>query len=185
MATTDVNGQVFYGPTDPVEPLQGLLNGISTANSGRLSSEVQIKRVANVTGRTAAVTARSGRPITVSDPLFVWREDAPENRRLEYTINGTTWRVYGDNGRTPYIIAGSGSVVTTGVTGTFTLNIPDVPADVTVWPILSVGCANANYGTFFSWTGLSKSSATVRYNSAAAGLTIPYHWSAMYVQAGV
>ena len=91
MATTDANGQVFYGPTDPIEPIQSLFNGISTAVSSRLGSDVQIRRVANVAGRTAAVASRSSRPISVSDPLIVWRADAESGSELEVTTNGSNW----------------------------------------------------------------------------------------------
>ena len=91
MATTDANGQVFYGPTDPVEPLQGLLNGVSTAVSSKLGAQSQIARIANVAGRAGAVAARSGRPITVADPLIVWRADAEAGSELEVTTDGSTW----------------------------------------------------------------------------------------------
>lgn len=94
MATTDANGQVFYGPTDPVEPLQALFNGVSTAVSTKMSSETQVVRIANVAGRTAAVAARTtaGRAITAADPLLAWRADAPGLAKEEYTIDGTNWR---------------------------------------------------------------------------------------------
>ena len=91
MATTDANGQVFYGPTDPVTPIQGLLNGISTAVSSKLGAQSQIARIANVAGRAGAVAARSGRPITVADPLIVWRGDITNGDNIEFTTNGTTW----------------------------------------------------------------------------------------------
>ena len=91
MATTDANGQVFYGPSDPIEPIQALFNGISTAVSTRIGTEAQRVRIANVAGRAAAVTARAGRPITAADPLVVWRADAPAGSYEEYTIDGTNW----------------------------------------------------------------------------------------------
>lgn len=91
MATTDANGQVFYGPTDPVEPLQALFNGVSTAVSNKLGATSQIVRIANVAGRAAAVTARSGRPITLADPLITWRADITNGDNIEFTSNGTTW----------------------------------------------------------------------------------------------
>lgn len=91
MATTDANGQVFYGPTDPVEPLQGLLNGISTAVSGKIGAGAQIVRIPNMAGRVGAVAARAGRAITAADPLIVWRGDAADGYQIEYTTNGTTW----------------------------------------------------------------------------------------------
>lgn len=91
MATTDTNGMVFYGPTDPVEPLQGLFNGISTAVSSRLGADTQIRRINNVAGRTAAVAGRAGRPITAADPLIVWRMDAINMMNLEATTNGSDW----------------------------------------------------------------------------------------------
>ena len=91
MATTDANGQVFYGPTDPITPIQGLLNGVSTAVSSKLGAQSQIVRIANVADRAAAVTARSGRAITAADPLIVWRGDAADGYQIEYTTNGTAW----------------------------------------------------------------------------------------------
>lgn len=185
MATTDANGQVFYGPTDPIEPIQSLFNGISTAVSSRLGSDVQIRRVANVAGRTAAVASRSSRPISVSDPLIVWREDAPEMARMEYTTNGTTWYVYGDNRRNPYIICGGGDIAMTGVTGTFTVNIPSVPSQITVWPYFFIGGASANYGSTFVPSVQNRNTVLVRYVGGQDGITVPYQWNAMYVQAGV
>ena len=91
MATTDANGQVFYGPTDPIEPIQSLFNGISTAVSSKLGATTQIGRIANVAGRAAAVSARSARPITAADPLWVLRTDAARGRQLEATDDGTNW----------------------------------------------------------------------------------------------
>lgn len=94
MATTDANGMVFYGPTDPVEPLQGLFNGQSSAISAKFGAQTQIVRIANIAGRAAAISDRSGRPISAADPLVTWRADAAAGTQMEYTTNGTSWSTY-------------------------------------------------------------------------------------------
>ena len=126
MATTDANGQVFYGPTDPITPIQGLLNGISTAVSSKLGAQSQIVRIPNVAGRAAAVTARSGRAITAADPLIVWRGDALNGSQIEYTADGTTWMSYGE---TPVFSAMTSDVSLVNVsTMTFVLTV-NLPAN--------------------------------------------------------
>ena len=126
MATTDANGQVFYGPTDPVEPLQGILNGVSTAVSSKLGAQSQIVRIPNVAGRAAAVTARAGRAITAADPLIVWRADATPGSQIEYTMNGTNWVNYDV---TPVYSAMVPDVILVNVsTMSFVINL-DLPAD--------------------------------------------------------
>lgn len=65
MATTDINGMVFYTVTDPVEPLQTLLNGISTATTNALNAQDRVFKVANQAARDTLYTQR-GAPLTVS-----------------------------------------------------------------------------------------------------------------------
>ena len=124
MATTDANGQVFYGPTDPITPIQGLLNGVSTAVSSKLGAQSQIVRIANVAGRAAAVTARSGRAITAADPLIVWRGDALNGSQIEYTADGTTWRSYSETPVWSAMTTGVDLVGISTMTFVLTVNLP-------------------------------------------------------------
>lgn len=94
MATNDSNGIVFYGPGDPVEPIQGAFNGLAASISNKFSTETQVRRVATVPERTTAVAQRAsaGRPITAADPIIVWRSNAAAGSQLESSTNGTDWR---------------------------------------------------------------------------------------------
>lgn len=107
MATTDANGVVFYGPGDPVEPIQAAFNGLATSISSKFSAETQIVDVANTAGRTAAVTRRGtqGRPISASDPLVVWRADAAAGSQMESTTNGSAWSTHFSGSDTGWISA--------------------------------------------------------------------------------
>lgn len=168
MATTDANGQVFYGPTDPVEPLQGILNGVSTAVSSKLGAQSQIVRIPNVAGRAAAVTARAGRAITAADPLIVWRADAGAGRQIEYTINGTNWIATGDftehkNEGAPVsgiVIPGSSQNIVTPQTRTGKMNAVTSSAfgneyapTVTFTTPFPVGCTNVSVTQVFGNAG--------------------------------
>lgn len=133
MATTDATGMPFYGTSDPIEPIQNLFNGISTAVSTNLLAQTQTIRVADVAGRAAAVTARTnaGRPVTVADPIKVWRADAVEGTQEEVSGNGTDWRslntridVAGSNAADIFIKAGDVTIPTTNANGDSSITFP-------------------------------------------------------------
>lgn len=133
MVTTDSNNMPLYGTADPIEPIQNLFNGISTAVSQAMSAQTQTVRVANVAGRAAAVQQRtnSGRPITVADPLKVWRADAVEGTQEEITGNGVDWRslntridVAGSSAADIFIKAGDITIPTTNSNGDSTITFP-------------------------------------------------------------
>lgn len=67
-----------------------------------MESATTIVPVANIPARAALVAAlvAAGRPPTTADPLYVDRADAPANRRLERSHDGTSWSpiVAGDTG---------------------------------------------------------------------------------------
>lgn len=86
MATIDINGMVFYETTDPVTPLQNVLNGISTAVTNAFDSTDRVFKVADATARNTLYATRGA---TSSNPLTVLREDTG---RLERTYNGSTWK---------------------------------------------------------------------------------------------
>lgn len=85
MATTDSNGMVFYTVSDPVEPLQTVLNAMSTATTNALNATVRIFHVANVAARNALAAVRV--PST-SNPLVVYRDDSAG---IEYSVTPGTW----------------------------------------------------------------------------------------------
>lgn len=90
MATTDSNGLPIYQTTDPVAPLQTVLNGITTGVSAALDARTPIYPVANTTARSALVASLGWTP-SATRPLYVHRADASTGLELERTTDGTTW----------------------------------------------------------------------------------------------
>lgn len=94
MATTDSNGLVLLEGADPVAPLHTAINTVTASVSNYLSSRSTIHRVANTTARNALVASVGLPNITSAKPLLVWRADAPANRQLEFTTDGSNWTYY-------------------------------------------------------------------------------------------
>lgn len=93
MATIDSNGVLFYQDSDNFTP-PASLNLAQSNLSDLLASGVRFKRVANNTAKVALANSIGLANITVDNPLFVWRADAPSGKQLEVTTNGTSWAVY-------------------------------------------------------------------------------------------
>lgn len=108
MATTDINGMVFYAVSDPVEPLQTLFNGISTATTNALNANVRIFKTANATTRAALAASRGA---STASPLVVYRQDT---QLYEYTVDATNWFLYGASSSR----GGQVRAVTTSASGT-------------------------------------------------------------------
>lgn len=86
MATTDSNGLVLWQTTDPVSPIQSLLNGATTSVSAAFNSNARIFRVADATDQSALLTSRGA---TASNPLLTYRTDTGN---IEIN-DGTTWKL--------------------------------------------------------------------------------------------
>lgn len=84
MATTDANGIVFYETTDPVSPLQTLLNSGQQSISNALSATVRVWPVADATARTAILALKGS---SAANPLFVWQADV----KATLVHDGTSW----------------------------------------------------------------------------------------------
>lgn len=89
MATTDINGMVFYGATDIVTPLQNNFNGISTAVTNALNGSTRTFRVANQAARDALLTSRGA---SAANPLQVDRADTGQTER-NITGQASGWKV--------------------------------------------------------------------------------------------
>lgn len=94
MATIDPNGVLIYQDTDNYTPIQTALNLAQSNLSSILGANTQIVRVSSVGDRNAKATARGS--ISKANPFVSWRADATDGLQLEYTTNGTTWRVIAD-----------------------------------------------------------------------------------------
>jgi len=91
MGTTDANGIYMYADTDPLVPFASLLNTGQASVSAKFAAidPGLIHYVANTTERTTLVNTFVP---TASKPLFVYRGNAPVDRRIEYTADGTSWK---------------------------------------------------------------------------------------------
>lgn len=116
MTTVDANGIIRYEETDPVTPLQSVLNAGLQSVSDSLTpiKDASIKYVVNTSARAAL--AASFLP-TTSKPLYVWRGNAQAGRNLEVTTDGTNWYTIrstaDDTGwlsLTPYLATGWGNL---------------------------------------------------------------------------
>ena len=81
MATTDSNGVLFYETTDPVSPLQVLLNLGQTSVSNALNSRIRLYR------STSAVTPTTPTPVQGD---FWYQTD----NNSVWTYNGSAWRPF-------------------------------------------------------------------------------------------
>lgn len=105
-------------------------------------NDTQITYVANVAARTALVNQRTleGRPPSTTRPLFVFRGDALDRDRLEYTRDGVTWEAVRGKatrmGNTVWVGTTAGVTVTfpTGFFG----SVPAVTATPYNNPLVSV-----------------------------------------------
>lgn len=86
MGTTDGNGIFFYETTDPVSPLQTLLNLGQQSVSNALTANVRIWPVADSTARNALAGVRIP---SASQPLVVYRQDTFV---YEMSTSGTNFR---------------------------------------------------------------------------------------------
>lgn len=205
MATTDINGMVFYTVSDPVEPLQTLLNGISTATTNALNANVRIFSTANATTRNALAVSRGA---STSSPLVVYRQDTLV---YEYTTDGITWTPWitgpGWRSYTPtltnaslgngtltaqYNRSADGTVVcagqfilgtTSSVTSTLGIGLPVPATGVYNSVYTALGPAlmqDTSAGALRIWTG-AISSSTVAFirdvNGATVGATAPWTWA--------
>jgi len=96
MPTTNL-GIYYPDAATNITPLQTVMASISTSVDAYLAANATVHTIANTAGRAALVAAYSP---SVSNPLFVWRQDAAAGNNLEYTTNGTSWLAYG--GKAPY-----------------------------------------------------------------------------------
>lgn len=94
MATTDSNGLVILGGSDLMAPLHTAINTVTASVSNYFTGKTPIRQVANATERAALVTSIGVSNITTATPLLVWRGDAPANRQLEFTTDGSNWTYY-------------------------------------------------------------------------------------------
>lgn len=85
----------------PIETAEGIRvpaigDNYALTNDLRLMAETinGITAVTNEAARTALVAAltAAGRTPTVSDPLVIIRDDAPDGAKVEFTQNGSVWR---------------------------------------------------------------------------------------------
>lgn len=113
MATTDINGMVFYTTSDLVTPLASNINAISTAVTNAFNSETRTFRVANQAARDALLTARGA---SASAPLQVDRADTGVIERNTTGVIGG-WKAT-SNLWTSYAASLSGFNVGTGTAST-------------------------------------------------------------------
>lgn len=137
MGTTDSNGIYFYEDTDAVSPLHTLLNLGQTSVANSVQNSIQPKKVANVAGRTSAIADRvaAGRPVTDSDPMYFYREDAGAGKQLEYTVNGTAFHTISAVSKLGYADLSAQVLVTGQETGNTWTDILSVTATSSGLPV--------------------------------------------------
>jgi hypothetical protein len=183
MGTVNGNGIYFYEETDAVSPLHTLLNVAQQSVSDALDSTARVFRVANTAARTAKAT---GYGASASNPLYVFRADAPAEHQLEYTIDGTNWFTVPAGGSQPYATAsGSGSRVFGGATASGVFGITFPAGRFSQIPNVLVSCTNTGLGIWFAAAGTSTTTASVQgfATGGATGLTAPFIWTATQMTA--
>lgn len=91
MPTSDSNGLPVFNETDATV-LHTMLNTLGSGVSNWINGTPRVRRAASIAARNALVTSIGPANITTSNPLLVWRADAPAGSQYEYSTNGgSTW----------------------------------------------------------------------------------------------
>ena len=154
MPTTS-QGIWYPGSSDAVTPLETAFSTMASSIDNILAGDVQIHKVANTTARNALV---SQFPPSASNPLFVWRADAPSGRELEYTKNGTTWHYVNtsEDPQTGLTLSGVITVAAGATSGsqsvTFSPAFPSTPVVVAMTRATTVWAVNTSAHTATGFT---------------------------------
>lgn len=116
MALNDL-GLVVPAGTDLFDP-DGDIRKLGDSEAGRL-----ILPVANTAARNALATLLAP---SASEPLWVYRQDAPVGARIEWTVDGATWRVIRTSNRGP--VATVGDLPASGDYGGERIYVEDIDA---------------------------------------------------------
>lgn len=81
-------GLYYPDSSTVISPIETLLANMQASVDSYLGANSVIHPIANVAARAALVALY---PPTASTPLFAWRQDAPVQFQLEYTVDGTNW----------------------------------------------------------------------------------------------
>lgn len=141
------------------------------------------KVVATTTARAQYITdlAAAGITPSTSNPVEVFRSNAPAGLEHEYTTNGTTWYAITAGSRSPFAVsAGVASVTISGGSGLEAVTLPS--SRFTQAPIVTATIASGS-GTLASASVRAISASTTGFtlvvSDASTATSALVHWQAI------
>lgn len=146
------------------------------------------KVVADATARAQYITDLAALPDPIvpstSNPVWVWRTDAPDGAELEVTEDGTNWRSHYAGNRTPFAMAtGTGTVALSSGSGNGGVTFP--AGRFSVAPIVTATITGGS-GTLATAvirvTSVTASGCTITVSNAPSASDAPMAWHAIQMR---